>query len=58
MVEVFFSISTRQLIRRASFDSVKERMAAIAAFSRGWYQHCHPFDWTKPADEVLPHTPK
>ena len=58
MVEVFFSIITRQAIRRGSFDSVKELMAAITAFIHGWNQRCHPFVWTKPADEVLPHTRK
>lgn len=56
LVEVFFSIITRQAIRRGSFDSVKELMAAIGAFIEGWNQRCHPFLWTKTADEVLPHT--
>jgi transposase len=58
MVEVFFSIITRQAIRRGSFDSVKELMAAISAFIDGWNQRCHPFVWTKTADEILPHTRK
>lgn len=58
LVEVFFSIITRQAIRRGSFDSVKELMAAIAAFIDGWNQRCHPFTWTKTADEILPHTRK
>lgn len=59
MVEVFFSIITRQAIRRGSFDSVKELVAAISAFIDGWNQRCHPFVWTKKtADEILPHTRK
>jgi transposase len=58
MVEVFFSIITRQAIRRGSFDSVKELTAAIAAFIHGWNQRCHPFIWTKAPDEILPHTRK
>jgi transposase len=58
LVEVFFSIITRQAIRRGSFDSVKELMAAIGAFIDGWNQRCHPFTWTKTADEILPHTRK
>jgi DDE superfamily endonuclease/Winged helix-turn helix len=58
MVEVFFSIITRQAIRRGSFDSVKELTAAIAAFIHGWNQRCHPFTWTKAPDEILPHTRK
>lgn len=35
LVEVFFSIITRQAIRRGSFNSVKELMAAISAFIDG-----------------------
>lgn len=58
LVEVFFSIITRQAIRRGSFDSAKELMAAIGAFIDGWNQRCHPFTWTKTADEILPHTRK
>ena len=58
MVEVFFSIITRQAIRRGSFDSVKELMAAISAFIDGWNQRCHLFVWTKAADDILPHTRK
>jgi len=58
LVEVFFSIITRQAIRRGSFDSVKELITAISAFIDGWNQRCHPFVWTKTADEILPHTRK
>ena len=58
MVEVFFSIITRQAIRRGSFNSVKELTAAIGAFIDGWNQRCHPLIWTKPADDILPHTRK
>lgn len=58
LVEVFFSIITRQAIRRGSFNSVKELMAAISAFIDGWNQRCRPFTWTKTADEILPHTRK
>jgi transposase len=55
MAEVFFSIITRQAIRRGSFTSVKELIAAIEAFIDGWNDRCHPFTWTKTADEILPH---
>jgi transposase len=55
LVEVFFSIITRQAIRRGSFASVKELVAAIGRFIDGWNDRCHPFVWTKPADEVLAH---
>jgi transposase len=55
LVEVFFGIITRQAIRRGSFDSVPELITAIKAFIAGWNQRCHPFSWTKTADQILPH---
>jgi transposase len=54
LVEVFFSIITRQAIRRGSFTSVKDLIAAIEDFIDGWNDRCHPFTWTKTADEILP----
>jgi transposase len=56
LVEVFFGIITRQAIRRGTFTSVKELVAAISRFIDGWNERCHPFTWTKTADEILPHT--
>jgi DDE superfamily endonuclease len=53
MVEVFFSIITRQAIRRGTYTSVKELIARIGQFIDGWNDRCHPFTWTKPADELL-----
>jgi transposase len=55
LVEVFFGIITRQAIRRGTFASVKELVAAISRFIDGWNERCHPFTWTKTADDVLPH---
>jgi transposase len=55
LVEVFFGIITRQAIRRGSFDSVKELITAISKFIAGWNDRCHPFTWSKTADEILPH---
>lgn len=55
LVEVFFGIITRQAIRRGSFDSVKQLVTAIRTFIEGWNDRCHPFIWTKTADEILPH---
>ncbi len=55
LVEVFFGIITRQAIRRGSFDSVKELVTAISRFIDGWNDRCHPFTWTKTADEILLH---
>jgi len=55
LVEVFFGIITRQAIRRGTFTSVKDLVAAISRFIDGWNERCHPFTWTKTADEILPH---
>ncbi len=56
MVEIFFSIITRQAIRRGTFTSVKDLITAIENFIDGWNDRCHPFTWTKTADELLPHS--
>ena len=53
LVECFFSIITRQAIRRGSFTSVKELVATIGAFTDHWNDHPVPFTWTKDADEIL-----
>ena len=55
LVEVFFSIISRQAIRRGSFASVKELVEAIRRFIDGWNDRCHPFVWTKTPDELLSH---
>src|SRR5919197_334008 len=54
LVEVFFGIITRQAIRRGTFASVKELVIAIRRFIDGWNDRCHPFTWSKTADEILP----
>ena len=53
MVEIFFGIITRQAIRRGTFTSVKDLIAAIGTFIDGWNERCQPFTWTKTADEIL-----
>jgi len=53
LVEVFFGIITRQAIRRGSYASVPQLVAAIRTFIDGWNERCHPFTWTKTADEIL-----
>jgi hypothetical protein len=53
LVECFFSVITRQAIRRGSFTSVKELTAAIGAFIDHWNKHPRPFAWAKDADEIL-----
>ena len=51
-VEIFFSIITRQAIRRGNFTSVKDLITAIEAFIDGWNDRCQPFVWTKTADQT------
>jgi transposase len=53
MVEIFFGITTRQAIRRATFTSVPDLISAIRAFIDGYNERCEPFRWTKTADEIL-----
>ena len=53
LVEVWFSIIERQAIHRGSFPSVRDLMIKIREFINGWNNRCHPFLWTRPADEVI-----
>jgi transposase len=53
MVEIFFGIITRQAIRRGSFTSVKDLIAAIQTYIDGWNERCRPFTWTRTADQIL-----
>jgi len=55
MVEIFFGIITRQAIRRGTFTSVRDLITAIETFIDGWNERCHPFTWTKTADQLLEH---
>jgi transposase len=53
MVEIWFGIIERQAIHRGSFGSVRDLNAKIRAFIDGWNNRCHPFVWTKTADQIL-----
>jgi transposase len=53
LVEVFFGIITRQAIRRGTFTSVQDLIAAIETFIDAWNDRCQPFVWTKTADEIV-----
>jgi transposase len=53
LVEVWFSLIERQAIHRGSYRSVTDLTRAIRAFIDGWNQRCHPFVWTKTADQIL-----
>ncbi|PZR62980.1 MAG: IS630 family transposase [Chloroflexi bacterium] len=52
-VETWFSILTRQAIRRGSFESVRALSAAIERFTRDWNAGATPFTWVKTADAIL-----
>ena len=53
LVEVFFSIISRQAIRRGRYHSVDDLTTAIRTCIDGWNTRCSPFVWTKPADELV-----
>jgi len=53
LVEIFFGIITRQAIRRGTFTSVADLVAAIETYIDGWNQRAHPFTWTKTAEQIL-----
>ena len=52
-VETWFSVLTRQAIRRGAFRSVKELIARIEVFAESWNAGATPFVWVKSADEIL-----
>ena len=53
-VETWFSVLTRQAIRRGSFGSVRELVERIDTFTREWNAGGTPFMWVKTADETSP----
>ena len=53
LVESWFSILTRRSVRRGSFASVPELVAAIERFVAAYNERAQPFAWTKPAEVVL-----
>jgi transposase len=53
LVEIWFGIIERQAIHRGSFGSVKDLNTKIRAFIDGWNDRCHPFVWTKTAEQIL-----
>src|SRR3954454_659701 len=53
LVEAFFSILTRQALRRGNFPAVADLIAAIERFITAWNDRCRPFTWTKDPDIVI-----
>ena len=58
MVEIWFSILTRQQVRRGVYHDVPELIAAIEQFIAGYNQRAQPFVWTKTAEDILPKADK
>ena len=53
LVEAWFSIIERQAIHRGTYNSVDDLISKINQFIEGWNDRCHPFIWTKTADQIL-----
>jgi transposase len=52
-IENWFSIITRQAIRRGTFSSVKVLIGQIRNYIQHWNSDPKPFAWTATADEIL-----
>lgn len=52
LAESWFSVLTRQAIRRGSFDSVARLERAITQYIAEWNEHAEPFRWTTPVREL------
>ena len=53
MVEIWFSILTKQQVRRGVYRDVPELIAAIEYFIDGYNERAQPFVWTKTAEQIL-----
>jgi len=53
LVEVWFSILTRQRVRRGSFTSVTSLIRSLHDYLQQWDAHPTPFRWTKTVAHVL-----
>jgi transposase len=52
-IETWFSIITRQAIRRGTFSSVNALVFTIRDYITNWNADASPFAWTATADEIL-----
>jgi len=53
LVEAFFSIITRQALRRGNFPTVADLVTAIQRFTDAWNDRCAPLTWTKDPDTII-----
>ena len=52
-IEIWFSILTKQQVRRGVYHDVPELIAAIEHFIDGYNDRAQPFVWTRTAEQVL-----
>jgi DDE superfamily endonuclease len=57
LVEAFFSIITRQALRRGNFPTVDDLITAIQLFIDAWNDRCTAFTWTKTPTPSSPRPP-
>jgi transposase len=53
MVEIWFSILTKQQVRRGVYHDVPEPIAAIEHYIDGYNDRAQPFVWTKTPEQIL-----
>ena len=53
MVEIWFSILTKQQVRRGVYHDVPELIDAIEHFIDGYNERAQPFIWTETPDQIL-----
>jgi len=53
LIECWFSILTRQHVRRGNFESVMALTKSIHRYLRAWDEHPRPFTWRKTPEQVL-----
>jgi transposase len=58
MVEIWFSILTRQQVRRGVYHDVPELIAAIEHYIDGYNDRAQPFVWTRTPEQILAKTSK
>lgn len=53
MVEAWFSILTRQSVRRGAFDTVRALVKHIQQYIAHWNENPTPFVWTRESTEII-----
>ena len=53
MVEIWFSILTKQQVRRGVYHDVPELITAIEHYIEHYNERAQPFIWSKTAEQIL-----